>query len=158
MPMSEYYRELRAVTGNGLLMMPSVAAVVRDEQGSILLIRKKDETAWGLPAGAIEPEETPSRALRREVFEETGLMVTPEQVIGVFGGWKYRHEYSNGDQVEYTVIVFECSIVKGQLRSMDGEAEELKFFKEDELPELTMPYPKKLFTLQADASRKAMFD
>lgn len=158
MPMSGYYRELRARTGNGLLMMPSVAAVVRDEQGSILLIRKKDETAWGLPAGAIEPEETPSRALRREVFEETGLMVTPEQIIGVFGGAKYRYEYSNGDQVEYTVIVFECSIVKGQLRSMDGEAEELKFFKEDKLPELTMPYPKKLFTPQADASRKAMFD
>lgn len=158
MPMSEYYRELRRKTGHGLLLMPSVAAVVRDEQNGILLIRKKDEMAWGLPAGAIEPGETPSRALRREVFEETGLMVTPGQILGVFGGWKYRYEYSNGDQVEYTVIVFECSIVKGQLRSMDGEAEELRFFKEDELPELTIPYPKKLFAAQADPSRKAMFD
>lgn len=51
MPMSEYYRELRAKTGPGLLLMPSVAAVVRDEQDSILLIRKKDETAWACRRG-----------------------------------------------------------------------------------------------------------
>lgn len=158
MPMSEYYRELRGKTGNGLLMMPSVAAIVRDEQGRILLIRKKDETLWGLPAGAVEPGETPSRALRREVFEETGLIVTPEQIIGVFGGGKYRYEYINGDQVEYTVIVFECVIVKGHLRSMDGEAEELEFFKEDELPELTIPYPPKLFVSDASGTRKVIFE
>lgn len=157
MPISEYYRNLRGKAGTGLLMMPSVAAVIRDEQGGILLIRKKGEILWGLPAGAIEPGETPSRALRREVFEETGLMVTPEQIIGVFGGEKYRYEYSNGDQVEYTVIVFECSIVKGMLRSMDGEAEELGFFKEEELPEIAIPYPKELF-LRDPAVRKAVFD
>lgn len=85
-------------------------------------------------------------------------MVTPEQILAVFGGWKYRYEYSNGDQVEYAVIVFECSIVKGQLRSMDGEAEELRFFKEDELPELTIPYPAKLFVKEAPSARKAIFD
>lgn len=158
MSMSEYYRELRGKAGSGLLMIPSVAAVVRDEQDRILLIRKKDETLWGLPAGAIEPGETPSRAVRREVFEETGLMVTPEQIIGVFGGEKYRYEYSNGDQVEYTAIVFECVIVKGQLRSMDGEAEELQFFKEDELPGLTIPYPPKLFVRDAAAPGKVIFD
>ncbi|MEK3794231.1 NUDIX domain-containing protein [Paenibacillus sp. FSL R7-0204] len=158
MSMSEYYRELRGKAGNGLLMMPSVAAVVRDEQDRILLIRKKDETLWGLPAGAVEPGETPSRALRREVFEESGLMVTPEQIIGVFGGEKFRYEYSNGDQVEYTVIVFECVIVKGQLRSLDGEAEELRFFKEDELPGLTIPYPPKLFVRDGAASRKVIWE
>jgi ADP-ribose pyrophosphatase YjhB (NUDIX family) len=130
---------------------------VRDEQDRILLIRKKGEQQWGLPAGAAEPGETPSRALRREVFEETGLMVTPDQVIGVFGGEKYRHEYINGDQVEYTVIVFECLIVKGSLRSVDGEAEELAFFREEELPELAIPYPAKLFRRDS-AAPKVIFD
>lgn len=70
MPMSEYYRELRGKTGNGLLMMPSVAAVVRDEQGRILLIRKKDETLWGCPQGrsSLEkhhPERSAERCLKR---------------------------------------------------------------------------------------------
>ena len=157
MPMSEYYRELRGKTGSGLLMIPSVAAVVRDDQDRILLIRKKGEALWGLPAGSVEPGETPSRALRREVFEETGLMVTPEQILGVFGGEHYRYQYPNGDQVEYTAIVFQCCIVKGNLRSMDGEAEELAFFKEDELPGLAIPYPPKLF-LRDSAEKKVIFD
>lgn len=157
MLMSEYYRELRGKAGSRLLMIPSVAAVVRDEQDRILLIRKQGETLWGLPAGATEPGETPSRALRREVFEETGLMVTPQRIIGVFGGEKYRYEYNNGDQVEYTVTVFECTVVKGNLRSMDGEAEELVFYQEDEMPELAIPYPRKLF-LRESAAEKVIFD
>lgn len=51
MSMSEYYRELRGKAGGGLLMMPSVAAVVRDEQDRILLIRKRMR-----PYGACQPE------------------------------------------------------------------------------------------------------
>ncbi|MNW05488.1 hypothetical protein D3C71_2017410 [compost metagenome] len=72
-------------------------------------------------------------------------MVTPERIIGVFGGAKYAYEYSNGDRVEYFITVFECSIVKGKPRSMDGESEELKFFSEEELPQIAIPYPPEIF-------------
>lgn len=145
MPMSEYYQEIREKVGSEVLMMPSVAAVIRNEENEILFVRKPEESLWGLPAGAIEPGERPGRALRREVYEETGLMVHPDSIIGVFGGDKYRYIYGNGDQVEYTVIVFECTIVKGKLRGVDGEIEEIKFFKETELPETAIPYPKEIF-------------
>lgn len=155
MPMSEYYQELRGKVGSSLLMMPSVAAIIRNEEQEILCIRKPGETLWGLPAGAIEPGENPSRALRREVYEETGLMVNPVRIIGIFGGEKFRCQHNNGDQVEYLVIVFECVIVKGILRGIDGEVEELKFFKE--IPELAIPYPKEIF--QQDASEtKTIFE
>lgn len=145
MPMSEYYQGIRGKVGSELLMIPSVAAVIRNKEDEILFIRKPGESVWGLPAGAIEPGERPGRTLRREVYEETGLMVHPISVLGVFGGGKYKYEYSNGDQVEYTVIVFECSIIRGTLRGLDGEAEEFKFFKETELPEIAIPYPAEIF-------------
>lgn len=145
MPMSEYYQGIRRKVGSELLMMPSVAAVVRNKEDEILFIRKPGESLWGLPAGAIEPGERPGRTLRREVYEETGLMVHPTSILGVFGGAKYRYEYSNGDQVEYTVIVFECSIIRGTLRAIDGEIEEFKFFKENELPEIAILYPREIF-------------
>lgn len=157
MPISEYYRALRQKVGAELLIIPAVAAVIRNAEDEILLIRKVGEQLWGLPAGAIEPGETPSRALRREVFEETGLMVTPERVAGVFGGEQYSYEYSNGDKVEYSVVVFDCSIVKGTLRSRDGEADKLKYFKEEELPELTIPYPVDILRKDATAGR-ALFE
>lgn len=72
--------------GSELLMMPSVAAVIRNKEDEILFTRKPEESLWGLPAGAIEPGERPGRTLRREVYEETGLMVHPTSILGVFGG------------------------------------------------------------------------
>jgi 8-oxo-dGTP pyrophosphatase MutT (NUDIX family) len=158
MPMSEYYRELRAKTGSELLMMPSVAGVVRNDKDEILLIRKQGETLWGLPAGAIEPGETPARALRREIFEETGLMVNPARILGVFGGEKYKYEYSNGDLVEYLAIVFECTFVKGSLRALDNEVEELRYFNPEELPGLTIPYPQEIFKRNPDMNHTTMFE
>lgn len=144
MPMSEYYQGIRGKVGSELLMMPSVAAVVRNKEDEILFIRKPGESLWGLPAGAIEPGSVPEEPYA-EVYEETGLMVHPTSILGVFGGAKYRYEYSNGDQVEYTVIVFECSIIRGTLRAIDGEIEEFKFFKENELPEIAILYPREIF-------------
>lgn len=144
--MSEYYKLIREQVGLELLMIPSVAAIIRNDKDEILFIRKEGETAWGLPAGAIEPGETPSRALRREIFEETGLMVNPSTIAGVFGGDKYKFKYSNDHEVEYLVVVFECTIVKGSLRGLDGEAQELKFFGEHDIPELAIPYPREIFS------------
>ncbi|TVX92655.1 NUDIX domain-containing protein [Paenibacillus agilis] len=145
MSMSPYYQNLRDKVGAELLFMPSVAAVVRNEESHILFIRKGNEQIWGLPAGAIEIGETPAQAIVREVYEETGLTIVPTQIIGVFGGEKYQYQYSNGHQVEYLVIVFECSIIGGKLEAMDGEAEQLSFFREDELPDIAIPYPKEIF-------------
>lgn len=157
MPMSAYYRDLRETVGSGLLMIPAVAAIIRNAEEEILFIRKPGETLWGLPAGAIGPGETPSRAVRREVYEETGLLVNPVGILGVFGGEKYKYEYSNGHQVEYLTVVFECSIVKGTPRGADDEVEELQFFKGNERPELAIPYPPELF-IKDTGMLRSMFE
>lgn len=77
--------------------------------------RKHNETNWGLIAGAIELGETPAQTMVREAWEETGLIIEPEKVIGIYGGEEQRFTYSNGHQVEYLTIIFECSIKSGQL-------------------------------------------
>jgi 8-oxo-dGTP pyrophosphatase MutT (NUDIX family) len=84
--MSLYFKQLRARIGHDLLLMPGVAAVIRDAQGRLLLQEKSSGEGWSLPAGAIEPGETPEHAVRREVLEETGLEVVPKGILGVFGG------------------------------------------------------------------------
>jgi len=113
---SDYIKELRASLGNSLLLLPGVAAVIPDDSNRILLQEKNGE-AWSLPAGMIEPGESPKKAVIREVREETGLIVAPQKVLGVFGGDQFRYVYPNGDSVEYTIILFRC------------------------VPELALPYP-----------------
>ena len=63
-----------------------VGAVVVDERGRLLLVRRAHEPGrgqWSVPGGRVEAGETPHQALVREVFEETQLSVVPDALAGV---------------------------------------------------------------------------
>lgn len=141
MPMSSYYQSVRDRQGRGLLMMPAVAAIVHDVAGRILLQLTHDDE-WSLPAGAIEPGESPEDAVVREVAE--GLHVSPARLVGVLGGSKCRVTYRNGDEVEYVVTVYECEIQRGSLR-VQGETKSLQWFPPAEMPALAFSYPAAFF-------------
>jgi 8-oxo-dGTP pyrophosphatase MutT (NUDIX family) len=142
MPISPYLRSLRARIGTDLVLTPAVAAVIPDAEGHILVERRSDDPSlYSLPAGALDPGETPADALVREVFEETGLVVRPTRVLGVFGGRAFRVRYPNGDQVEYTVVLFSAETVGGALAPRDGEALDLRYVPPDALAALGLPYP-----------------
>jgi 8-oxo-dGTP diphosphatase len=49
------------------------AALFRDQAGHVLLVDPVYRDTWGLPGGAVEAEESPQAACRREVAEELGL-------------------------------------------------------------------------------------
>lgn len=48
-------------------------AILRDESGSVLLVKPTYKPTWEVPGGAIEADESPQAACRREVAEELGL-------------------------------------------------------------------------------------
>ena len=157
MPMSDYYKRLRRKIGTECIFSPSVAAIIRNNDGKVLFQRPNPTSdIWSLPAGAIELGETPSQAIVREVYEETGLHVTPTSLIGTFGGVQFRHTYPDRNQVEYVVFVFECKIDSGELQAIDGESYELRFFTVDEMPKLSVPYPKDIFQDRDD--KRALFN
>lgn len=138
--MSPYYRQLRAAVGTDLLLMPAVAAVIHDELGRLLLQEKHDGT-WSLPAGAIEPGESPEEALAREVWEETGLRCMNSSVLRILGGQKFRYTYPNGDRVEYLIVLFHCTVSPEVSAPPDKEeTRSLAWFTREELPGLTLPY------------------
>ncbi|MHB1628818.1 MAG: NUDIX domain-containing protein [Bacilli bacterium] len=155
MPISTYLRELRQQVGCSLLLIPAVAAVVRDDEGRVLLQRRSDNGEWSLPAGSVEPGEAPTEALVREVWEETGLHVLPRTLLGVFGGAEFRAHYPNGDQAEYTVLLFECERLSGKLQPMDDESLELRYFSPDSMPDLGLAYPREVF--RTDPGERTMF-
>jgi 8-oxo-dGTP pyrophosphatase MutT (NUDIX family) len=136
-----YLSWLREKAGPGLILSPSVAAVIRDAQGRLLLQEKSSGEAWSLPAGGIELGESPQEAIIREVMEETGFEVQVERILAVYGGSAFRYTYPNGDEVEYVVTLFECRIVGGAGIPTDNETRSTHFFHQEEMPPLALPYP-----------------
>jgi 8-oxo-dGTP pyrophosphatase MutT (NUDIX family) len=133
MAMSSYVRRLRSLVGRELLMLPSVAGIVFDGAGGILLVRQRDVGLWSTPGGAIEPDETPADAVVREIWEETGLVTRPVRILGVYGARTV--EYPNGDLVSYVTTVFECEVVDGTLHRTSDEVSDAAFVRPDQLAE-----------------------
>jgi 8-oxo-dGTP pyrophosphatase MutT (NUDIX family) len=132
-PISDYLKHLRAKIGTDLLLIPGVNAVVFNAAAEILLQRAHDGR-WYTPGGAIDPGEQPADACAREVLEESGLIVEPQHLVGVFA--EAPVTYANGDVVQYVVMTFACRVVGGQLRVADEESLEMRFFPPDRMPPL----------------------
>ena len=132
MAISSYVAHLRERVGTSRLLLPSVTAIVYGTHGEILLVRQRDGDVWSTPGGAVEPDENPVDAVVRETWEETGLSVQPVALIGVFGGPDFVVRYANGDETQYVMSVFECSIVAGKLLSSSEETTDCRFVDEAE--------------------------
>ncbi len=63
-----------------------VGGLVFNQEGEVLLVARKNPPRvgeWHIPGGRLEPGETISDCCRREVYEETGIWVTPEKIVAV---------------------------------------------------------------------------
>ena len=65
-------------------IQPAARAVIFDDQGRILLIRRDDNRQWALPAGGMEPGESVTQCMEREVLEETGLTVESATAFAIY--------------------------------------------------------------------------
>jgi 8-oxo-dGTP diphosphatase len=131
MPASPYVTALRAHIGHDLLLLPGASAVVRDDRGHILFLRRGDDGRWSLPAGMIEPGEQPADAALREIFEETGIRARVERIGGIA---MHDSVYPNGDHCQYLSVWFRCRAVGGTLRADGDESLEVGWFAPDALP------------------------
>ncbi|WP_245811707.1 NUDIX domain-containing protein [Paraburkholderia megapolitana] len=136
-----YMSWLRKRVGRDRVLSPSVAAVIHDHTGRLLLQEKSSGEAWSLPAGGVELGESPQEAIIREVMEETGYAVEIHRILGVFGGHTFRYTYPSGDQVEYMVTLFQCKIIGASGIPTDSETKSTRYFDRRDMPELALPYP-----------------
>ncbi|RWA70522.1 NUDIX domain-containing protein [Mesorhizobium sp.] len=61
----------------GVRTIRIAAAVIRDDSGKLLLVRKRGTSTFMQAGGKIEPGEAPAAALARELREELGIVVDP---------------------------------------------------------------------------------
>ena len=106
-------------------------AVVRE--GRILLVQERVDARWCMPGGWADIDEIPSAMVAREVLEESGFVVGPRKIVGVFDANRegmpreFYHAYK---------IVFLCDILGGEARGSD-ETLAAEFFPFDALPPLS---------------------
>ena len=62
----------------------SVAGIVVDDQGRVLVIRRDDNGRWEPPGGVLELNESFEDGVCREVLEETGMHISVDQLTGVY--------------------------------------------------------------------------
>lgn len=105
-----------------------VKALLRDEQGRILLVRHTygDRDAWGLPGGGRHGDEPAEHTATREVREEVGVEVTAWISLGEI--------YSEALHKRDTVTVLLGDWPGGELLLQDSELAEAAWFASDALP------------------------
>ena len=132
-----YIMKLREKLGNQPLIMVGATAIIKDSSGNILLQKRSDSGKWGTIGGAMELGESFAETAKREVEEETGIIVTDQQMKTVLSGNDMFHTYPNGDQVFLVTAVFEVTGWQGIPRVNDHESLELSYFDlRKELPDI----------------------
>ncbi|HXI46535.1 MAG TPA: NUDIX hydrolase [Candidatus Acidoferrales bacterium] len=96
------------------------------DRGEVVLIRRGIEPGrgtWAQPGGFLEVDETVTEAARRETLEETGLMVEPGEIVGLYTRL----------EAAVVVIAFEARVIGGE-PTTSPESLEVRAFPPDAIP------------------------
>ena len=111
--------------------LPVVSCLISNKKGEVLLVRRGIEPCkghWALPGGFMEIDETPEKAGKRELFEETGINGRPSRLVGV-----RVHESRSYGPVLVVGIEYKAKSFK---LKVGDDAEDAKFFPPKKRPRI----------------------
>ena len=103
-----------------------VTTIPVTDAGELILLRRGTEPglgSWAQPGGFLEVDETVTEAAIRETFEETGLIVEPDEIVGLYSRL----------EAAVVVLAFEARVVGGEVR-LSTEATEVTAFRPETIP------------------------
>ena len=112
-----------------------VRAVVFNSEGQILLIQEKVDGCWALPGGWADVGYTPRMIAEKECLEEAGLTVTATRLLAVLD--KTAQQMPPEFEYVYKLLIW-CDPIGTQI-STGPETDNVGWFNEDNLPELSKP-------------------
>ncbi|MEM7552844.1 MAG: NUDIX hydrolase [Cyanobacteria bacterium P01_A01_bin.84] len=110
------------------------AAVFHSDK--ILLVQEKEDSCWTLPGGWADIGESPSEALVREVYEESGYNTQVVKLLAVYDRNHSRHGHPLFPHHVYKLF-FQCELIGGK-PTLSLETEDVAFFRELEIPKLSL--------------------
>src|SRR5579864_6320342 len=114
-----------------------VGAIIIENHRVVLVKRAHPplQAQWSIPGGVLEVGELVREAAVREAHEETGLIVEPGELLGVYD--RVLRHADQRVQYHYVLIDFLCRRVGGELQAAD-DAAEVRWFTREELPALNL--------------------
>ncbi|WP_322751208.1 MULTISPECIES: NUDIX domain-containing protein [unclassified Frankia] len=131
----DYFNDPNAPAANSVV--PSVTAVVTDEQGRILMVHKTDNDLWALPGGGMDLGESIADAAVRETKEETGIDIAVTGLIGVYTNPRHVLAYDDGEVRQQFSLCFTTRMLGGTLRT-SSETKEVQFVVPGDLDTLNI--------------------
>lgn len=86
-------------------------ALVRNERGEVLLVRRADDGRWAMPGGWVDPGETPEQAVVPRSPRRRGLQVSARRLV---------HTERRPRSVHHT---FRCRLDRGRLQTSEESLE-----------------------------------
>jgi 8-oxo-dGTP pyrophosphatase MutT (NUDIX family) len=133
-PTPDFVLALRARIGHELLWLPGVTAVVR-RRDELLLVQRRDNSAWTTVTGIVDPGEEPAVAAAREALEEAGVEIRVDRLAMTSAG--HEVTYDNGDRAIYLDLTFACTWLSGDARVADEENTDVRWFPLSALPPMS---------------------
>ena len=110
----------------------AIGAIVGNDDGEILLVRRPDSGVWLYPTGWADVGYSASEVAIKEVREETGIECEPVQLLGVVDG--QRMGFSRFGMY---MLLFHCRATGGTLEGHPLETSGIGWFGREALPEPT---------------------
>lgn len=131
----DYLNDPNAPEANSVV--PAVSAIVTDGQDGILLIRRTDNNYWSIPGGGVNPGESVSEAVAREVKEETGIDCQVTGLVGIYSDPNHVAAYDDGEVRQEFSICFTTRTLGGSIRT-SAESSEVRFASPGAISELSI--------------------
>jgi len=114
-----------------------VGAIVIEENRVVLVKRAHPplQAQWSIPGGVLEVGELVREAAVREAREETGLVVEPGELLGVYD--RVLRDPEQRVQYHYVLIDFLCRRTGGELFAA-SDAAEVRWFTKEELSAMNL--------------------
>jgi 8-oxo-dGTP pyrophosphatase MutT (NUDIX family) len=133
MPKRDYYDDPGAPKANTIV--PAVTAIVINNSNELLMIERSDNGYWAVPGGAQDIGESVIDAVKREVAEETGIVVEVVHLTGIYSDPRHVIAYDNGEVRQEFSLCFRAKPVGGSLR-MNAEATKVQWVSPEQLDNL----------------------
>jgi 8-oxo-dGTP pyrophosphatase MutT (NUDIX family) len=112
----DYVNDPNAPPANSLV--PSANAIVVNDMGEILMIRRTDNGNWAVPGGGMDLGESITDTAIRETREETGIDCQITGLVGIYTNPRHVIRYTSNDEVRQEFsIVFTARPTGGELRT-----------------------------------------